>query len=420
MGCVAAKSLSQYVAVLPSSSEARLPQETKQQLETPAPENEVPGKISIPRHPELSDINFNNHRKAMVALPRLSISPNISRARLQSPILVSNTKSISPPKESSLSSPLKPERRRNMKTGSLRNLILTVKGSENQKASQPFLTLEAAVKSNQLKENLQRSFRVYCKPIDFHSHKFVRKVSSRPFSKLGFGGENDSSRLEVSPLECLPKGAQKPEEFTHLVEKGKPSSPSKSIDNAQIEFNSSLAANLKREANRFRTRVRGSIGSLKDVTKQVALSSRSSLNQESIYSGSTGLPLIQLKSKAGRLERRRPSLALTPEGRTTRTENRDTSLVYNENPLHEDSFAEKFRQTRMSIKGTQRQTRKERIFSPDSKFSKDNPVGKSPHSKVKRFDFSYIELIEAQPIATKAIATFAPSNKFLDWNTSRK
>lgn len=401
MGCTAAKSLSEYQAVVPLSSVKERRGSSVSELNLSRSNS-----LKLDRSQKKKPISHGNYSsreitpKPIVKLPRLSISPHLTTARLKSPIIFGKSPDLKPNKEAP---PLIPERKRVHLPQNLLNFKLTANREGGNKSTRPYLTLDSL--GGRPRSQAKNSCLAYCQPINVNNQKYFKKSTHKTLKSM-LSSEHD----KVNPdLSFRPQNKQ--------LKKLKVISNADGIETTAPAKASDLGNKIFERKDRvpFLKRAFGDSFKSSEMVSKLEPSSRTSLNQESVQSGSTRVPLAQRQSIGGSFEKRRPSLALTPDSQKLRKDGKESSVGQNEAPTKggEDSFAEKFRQTRLSIKGIQRQTRKDRIFSPESKtYTREISNTKGSRTKAKIFDYSHVEVMQVRPARTTAVANVATPNRF--------
>jgi hypothetical protein len=250
------------------------------------------------------------------------------------------------------------------------------------------------------------------RPINIQSQKFIKKASYRVFTKSLLTTENDPRYQDLSlhPEKSRPRDSEAPNVEKATIAKV----PSRSEITVKKEPDVSQQHQKSRlDLSSQKRERRKSVHSSEQAPNYPAISSLASVNKDSIFSGSTALPLARLKDKVGQLTGPRPSLK--PELWVSKNEGKDAVSGISKLQMLEDSFADQFRRTRQSLKynGPKLPIRRERIHNCRSRISSSQRQSSSRSlGKAKDLELGYDEMIEAHPVTTEAVATYAPTSRY--------
>ena len=402
MGCLAAKSLHQYEAVLcfPTGN-VRSSHCLESGLVYPITENHLvknEGKRNEDSCKENREISYDSQ----VILPFLSINPQLSSAKVRAPIMIAPSTIVQ--KESQKSSSAK-SKKIGFDSKFLKTLVLPGQKPGQNSIKKLFSTngeSSSLARITKYKNNVMN----YSKPINLHNLKYLKKpTKNRIICK-----QDNRSDSKLEDLSLVPSDNKKNHfrrTFNNFVKSDilfKLSS-TRFVDerkNTLCETSKNLDIKVN---NNIKTRV--SSLSMENHTKHEIHTSRTSLNQNSLNSCSTGLPLAHLKFQTGSFQKKRPSLCLSPKTRIVKINKQEKSMLSNGYEQVEVEFAEKFRQARISIEETQRHTKNFKQSNP-GRFSTGimgyycNRGSKLPTNKTQNID-----LMDAYPLESQATATRA-------------
>lgn len=409
MGCSAAKSLEEYKATLPITSVAELNQGFS--FEAPVSVADLAKASAIqPVNPQGTGDGSTQQQKlrSKVVLPKLAFLTELSNAKLKTPIRLNSTEREN---DSFASHPSIPRRNRIELPKNILNFRLSSKEGSRKSSLKPYLTLEEARSGSRKRNQAKNSCLAYCQPINVNGQKYIKKSTHKTLinslSKVDHKQDTknksllpDPKKIVMLPFKLSIENCESTLNNSKLI----PRKP----DNLELQGEDSKQ---KEEIDKFdpRPSTRGSMRNLgKVVLPNAEGRSRVSLNIHSEQSKSTRVPPIRIDS----FEKKRPSMALTPETRQPTEKGVDPAkMKFKHAKTFEGSFAEQFRQTRLSIRGSQRQHRNERLFSPQNKLIPNLIQGKGNNSltKYQNLELSEAETLEVKPAMTTAITSISHS-----------